>query len=77
MESSENEKKEDHKRCGSSHCCCSKLFIAFLLLLIGGILGYLIGKCSMSRCYYGRGMVCMTSQSGPATGVSAPVEKTK
>ena len=79
MESSENEKKEECKKscCGSS-CCCAKLFLAFLLLLIGGIMGYLVGKSSMNGCKYWKGIECYSaSKSCPVTGTTAPTEKAK
>ena len=43
----ENEEKEcssdKHSCCSGGGCCCGKALIVFIIFLLGGIIGYLIG----------------------------------
>lgn len=76
MESNENKKEKeccsDKDSCStkSSYCCCGKIFIAFILLLIGGAIGYLSGKnCS----YRYTKMQCAMTKQEAAQSAPAPV----
>ncbi|MCX5788890.1 MAG: hypothetical protein NTX64_10360 [Elusimicrobia bacterium] len=61
----EEEKKDGEKSCGCEKrrgCCGCKCAIAFILFLLGGVIGYLIGesgghkRCGMMPMHMGMGM---------------------
>lgn len=69
MEKSEDQNKEEgRKSCCGRHCCCiGKVFAAFVLMLIGGIVGFLMGHCSYRRGMGAYGMM----QGCPMSDASA------
>jgi hypothetical protein len=45
--------------CGKKHCCGCKGIAALLILLLGGVIGYLMaGNCHKSHCNYAMAAPC-------------------
>jgi hypothetical protein len=63
-----DEKKPDSgHECGHHHCC-GKWVGAILLLLVGGLAGFFIGRCHSGMCK----MKMSADQTAPATPAAAP-----
>ena len=44
--------------CSGKSCCSGKAIVALILLLVGGVLGYVLGNChSMKHGYMMKGMM--------------------
>jgi len=66
----DNEMKQSEGSCCGSKSggrCCGKYIVALVLLLVGGLIGYMCGKC----CSAGKGAMC------PVAGMSAPATPAK
>ena len=60
------EKKEEGKSCCSKGGCCCKAFKTIVLLVIGGIAGFFMGR------HCGSGMCPMRSMIAPAATAPSP-----
>ncbi|MBI1979166.1 MAG: hypothetical protein HYS58_00205 [Elusimicrobia bacterium] len=69
-----NESKDESRKnscCSRGHCCCGKAIAAFVLLSIGGIIGYLLGThCSMYK------MACLSQKAQSNCPMVQPTQGT-
>ena len=65
---SKDEKKEKESCCGH-RCCVGHAAFVLVLLLIGGLIGFGVGRCHFSR--WG----CPYPMNGPMTSAPMPAQK--
>ena len=69
MEHDKEEPKKEGCHSRGHHCCCGKAIAALVLLLLGGVIGYLMGRCSLLCDKKGYGMMsaCPMTQTQEKT----------